>query len=114
MVERLVINRLGRRGDGIADFGYYVPLFDWRGAASLGILGVAPARADEPILTDDGLYKQPWFIESFLDLSDDLEAAHKDGKRFGLRVDGGGAMHAFTTTKPGNFALVLNKTRVNC
>ncbi len=45
-------------------------------------LGISPARADEPILTDDGLYKQPWFLESFLELSDDLEAAHKEGKRF--------------------------------
>jgi thioredoxin-related protein len=45
-------------------------------------LGVFPAHADEPILTDDGLYKQPWFLESFLELSDDLEAAHKEGKRF--------------------------------
>ena len=52
------------------------------GAASLGILAAVAARADEPILTDDGLYKQPWFIESFLDLSDDLEGAAKDGKRF--------------------------------
>jgi thioredoxin-related protein len=45
-------------------------------------LGISPARADEPILTDDGLYKQPWFLESFLELSDDLEAAHKEDKRF--------------------------------
>jgi thioredoxin-related protein len=42
------------------------------------------ARAEEPILTDDGLYKQPWFIESFLELSDDLESAAKDDKRFVL------------------------------
>jgi thioredoxin-related protein len=40
------------------------------------------ARAEEPILTDDGLYKQPWFLESLLDLSDDLDAATKEGKRF--------------------------------
>src|SRR6266852_5458857 len=52
------------------------------GAASLGVLGINGARADEPILTDDGLYKQPWFLESFLDLPDDLEAARKEGKRF--------------------------------
>ena len=45
-------------------------------------MGVSGARADEPILTDDGLYKQPWFLESFLDLADDLEGAHKEGKRF--------------------------------
>lgn len=52
------------------------------GAASLAALAVPRARADEPILTDDGLYKQPWFLESFLDLSDDLDGARKEGKRF--------------------------------
>lgn len=51
-------------------------------AASLAALAVPRARADEPILTDDGLYKQPWFLESFLDLSDDLDGARKEGKRF--------------------------------
>jgi thioredoxin-related protein len=51
------------------------------GAASLAALGAAGARA-EPILTDDGLYKESWFLESFLELADDLEAAHKEGKRF--------------------------------
>lgn len=53
-------------------------------AASLSPLGLTGARAEEPILSDDGLYKQPWFVESFLDLSDDLETAHKDGKRFAI------------------------------
>jgi thioredoxin-related protein len=52
------------------------------GAASLAALGAV--RADEPILTDDGLYKQSWFLESFLDLSDDLEGAAKEGKRFAI------------------------------
>ncbi|HEX3859453.1 MAG TPA: thioredoxin family protein [Pseudolabrys sp.] len=52
------------------------------GTASAIALGVTRARADEPILTDDGLYKQPWFLESFLDLGDDLDAAHKESKRF--------------------------------
>jgi thioredoxin-related protein len=49
--------------------------------ASLGMLAATGARA-APILTDDGLYKEPWFLETFLELPDDLEAAHKDGKRF--------------------------------
>ena len=49
--------------------------------AATGAMALAPARA-EPILTDDGLYKEPWFLESFLDLADDLEGAEKDGKRF--------------------------------
>jgi thioredoxin-related protein len=51
------------------------------GAASLAILGAARTRS-EPMLTDDGLYKEPWFLESFLELGDDLEAAHRQGKRF--------------------------------
>ena len=32
---------------------------------------------------------------------------NKNGKRYGLRIDGGAAMHAFTTPKPGNFTLEL-------
>jgi len=54
------------------------------GAAGLGILGITGARSEEPILSDDGLYKQPWFVESFLDLSDDLEGAYNEGKRFAI------------------------------
>ena len=34
------------------------------------------------MLTADGLYKEPWFLDSFLNLADDLEDAHKAGKRF--------------------------------
>jgi thioredoxin-related protein len=52
------------------------------GAASLVALATLRARAEQPILTDDGLYKQSWFLESFLDLADDLDAAGKEGKRF--------------------------------
>jgi thioredoxin-related protein len=51
------------------------------GAASLAVLGSARA---EPMLTDDGLYKEPWFLESFLELADDLEGAAKEGKRFAI------------------------------
>lgn len=51
------------------------------GAAALTVLPAMPAAA-EPILTDDGIYKEPWFLESFLDLADDLEGAHSQGKRF--------------------------------
>lgn len=56
------------------------------GAASFAtsLAAAGGARAEEPVLTDDGLYKQPWFLESFLDLSDDLEAAAKEGKRFAI------------------------------
>ena len=53
------------------------------GSAAAALVA-APARAEEPILTDDGLYKQPWFLESLLDLAEDLEGARKDGKRFAI------------------------------
>jgi thioredoxin-related protein len=43
-----------------------------------------PARADEPILTEDGLYRQPWFVESLLELADDLDTARKAGRRLAL------------------------------
>ena len=52
------------------------------GAAAFAALTVSRANAEAPILTDDGLYKEPWFLESFLDLADDLEGARKEGKRF--------------------------------
>ncbi len=54
------------------------------GAAASGAVMMSHARAEEPVLTDDGLYKQPWFLESFLDLPDDLEGAHRQGKRFAI------------------------------
>ena len=41
------------------------------------------ARA-EAILTEDGLYRQPWFLESFLELADDLNAATEKSKRFAV------------------------------
>ncbi|HZL30221.1 MAG TPA: thioredoxin family protein [Pseudolabrys sp.] len=49
------------------------------GFSTAAFAGDAPA---DPILTDDGLYKEPWFLESFLVLPEDLEDAHKEGKRF--------------------------------
>jgi thioredoxin-related protein len=52
-------------------------------ATSLASLAGAPARS-EAILTDDGLYKQPWFLESFLELGEDLTAASSAGKRFAV------------------------------
>ena len=50
------------------------------GAAASAAFGIGGARA-EPVLTDDGLYKEPWFLESLLDLKDDVEGAFADDKR---------------------------------
>lgn len=46
-------------------------------------MGPVPARA-AAILTDDGFYRQPWFLDSFLELADDLAGASKAGKRFAV------------------------------
>jgi len=55
------------------------------GAAAAGVAGATggPARA-EAILTDDGLYRQPWFLESLLELPDDLAAATGNRKRLAV------------------------------
>lgn len=39
-------------------------------------------RSYEPIKTDSGLLAQPWYLQSFLELQNDLEAANAAGKRF--------------------------------
>ena len=53
---------------------------------SAGALALAGAsRADAaPVLTEDGTYREDWFIETFLELADDLDAARKRGKRFAV------------------------------
>ncbi|MCC2111283.1 MAG: thioredoxin family protein [Hyphomicrobiales bacterium] len=55
------------------------------GAGSLGLAALVPAIAcaemEPPVLTEDGLYKQSWFLESFLELADDLDTAAANGKR---------------------------------
>jgi len=48
--------------------------------------GVGPAHTTEayepPVLNEDGLYHQPWFLDSFLELADDLDSAGAAAKRF--------------------------------
>jgi thioredoxin-related protein len=53
------------------------------GSAAALALGRS-ARAEAPILTEDGLYRQPWYLDSLLDLTDDLDAAAKAGKRLAV------------------------------
>ena len=49
--------------------------------AAASALALARAHAEEPALTAEGLIAEPWFLDSFLDLPDDLSTAHKAGKR---------------------------------
>jgi thioredoxin-related protein len=43
---------------------------------------MAAAARVEPAVNDDGLYTQPWFMQTFLDLREDLTEAGAAGKRF--------------------------------
>src|SRR5882672_10881677 len=54
------------------------------GSAAAAASLVMPRLRAEPVLTEDGLYRQPWFLESFLELGDDLQGAAKSGKRFAV------------------------------
>jgi thioredoxin-related protein len=52
-------------------------------AALPGQMLPSQARA-EAILTEDGIYRQPWFLESLLELADDLAAAGEKKKRLAI------------------------------
>jgi thioredoxin-related protein len=53
------------------------------GSAAGLAMGGLPAHA-APVLTDDGLYTQPWFLQSFLELADDVQGAATSGKRLAV------------------------------
>lgn len=54
-------------------------------AVGLGVLGLgdSPAVA-KATLGEDGLYQMDWYVESFLDLPEDLTGATANGKRFAI------------------------------
>jgi thioredoxin-related protein len=51
--------------------------------SAAALISADAARA-QAILSEDGLHKQPWFVETFLELADDLAAARAAGKRFAV------------------------------
>jgi thioredoxin-related protein len=54
-------------------------------ALGVGAFGLKSTRASAAgKLGDDGLYQMDWYLESFLDLSEDLAAATARGKRFAI------------------------------
>lgn len=53
-------------------------------AVLLSALPAVAAEKYEAKLADNGLYHQEWFLNSFLDLKDDLAEATKAGKRFAI------------------------------
>jgi thioredoxin-related protein len=53
-------------------------------AAALASAARAADPPKEPALGENGLYVQPWFLHSFLDLKEDLEEAAQKGRRFAI------------------------------
>ena len=43
---------------------------------------IFPIYAFALVLGEDGLYEEPWIIETFKDLREDLEEANQEQKRF--------------------------------
>lgn len=53
-------------------------------ALSLGAAAAAEQKRIPPVRNEGGMYTQPWFLESFLDLGEDLAEAASKGKRFAI------------------------------
>jgi len=70
-----MIDRPMSRRQALAAFGIF-------SAGALGLRAM-PARA-RPVLGDDGLYQLDWYLQSFLDLREDLEGATAKGKRLAI------------------------------
>ena len=70
--------------------------------AATGSLARAAGEA-EPVVGDDGLFKQDWFIDSFLALKDDLAEAAEAGKNLAIIWEHRGCPYCRETHKV-NFA----------
>ena len=46
-------------------------------------LAAGPARA-AAVMTDDGIYREDWFLDSFLELADDLKGSASAGKQLAV------------------------------
>jgi len=78
--------------------------------AAAGALALTPrmafaAKGAEPMKDAAGLYTQPWFLQSFLELKDDLEEAASAGKNFAVLWEQRGCpycreLHAVNFTDP--------------
>lgn len=54
------------------------------GAVAAGLPGGARSAVE---IGDDGLHKQPWFLDSFLDLKDDVATAAASGKLLAVMIE---------------------------
>jgi len=73
-------------------------------------LTAGPARATA-IMTDDGFYREDWFLDSFLDLADDLKSTAAAGKQLATIWEQPGCPYC-RQTHLVNFAQKLIETYV--
>lgn len=74
------------------------------GLTAMTLPRAATAAKDlNPILREDGTYTQSWFLESFLELKDDLEESRAEGKRFAILWEQAGCPYC-RETHMTNFA----------
>ncbi len=66
---------------GMAAFLVLALCLIWAGTGGGARAGEAGAQGPEPMMGEDGIYHQPWFLESFLELGEDLVEAEAEGKR---------------------------------
>lgn len=58
------------------------------GVAAGGLASTLPRRSGAAVrIGDDGLHKQPWFLDSFLDMGDDLAESTDAGKNFAVMIE---------------------------
>jgi len=77
------------------------------GAAMIGIglaaVGLAEQRRIEPVLLEDGMLSQSWFLNSFLDLKEDIADSTNQNKRFAIMWEQRGCPYCLETHRV-NFA----------
>ncbi len=98
VITRRHFNNLAMRGIIGGSFGL------WAGAGTNTTRAAAP-KPYTSAFTPKGLLTQPWFLNSFLDLKDDLQEAAKSGKRFAIMWELAGCpycreMHLVNFAKP--------------
>lgn len=73
----------GRAQDAMTDRRHFLGLC-LTAAAGLAGRSASAATVEPPVISEDGLYTQSWFLQSFLDLAEDLGEAAAEGKRFAI------------------------------
>jgi thioredoxin-related protein len=62
-----------------------------------GLVMAAGAARAKAVLTDDGFYREDWFLDSFLELADDLKSTAAGGKQLAIMWEQAGCPYCRQT-----------------